>query len=67
MYQELLDIVRSGDQPDNEEASSASTDITEPYRAADNYSANMPVVLEESETEFPSFSAKRGKNKAAAK
>lgn len=60
MYQELLDIVRNGDQPD-EEASSASTDITESQNrpAANNYSANMPVVLEESETEFPSFSAKK--------
>ena len=62
MYQELLDIVRSGDQPE-EEASSASTDITD-HRALDNYHANMTVVPEESETEYPSFTAKRGNNKA---
>lgn len=61
MYSELLDIVRGAEQPDEEEASSASTDVTE-YRAADNYAANMPIVAEESETEYPSFSAKRKPN-----
>lgn len=65
MYQELLNIVRSGDEPE-EEASSASTDITDQYRAADNYTANMTVVPEESETEYPSFTAKRGNTKATA-
>jgi len=51
MYKELLDIVRNSDQPDD---TSTSTDVTN--RA---YAANLPVVLEESETEFPSFSMKK--------
>ena len=57
MYTELLDIVRNAEQA-GEEANSESTDVTE-YRAADNYAANMPIVDEESETEYPSFSIKR--------
>ena len=62
MYKELLDIVRNGDQPE-EEAGSTSTDMTEPRTtAADQYASNMPVVVEESETEFPSFSAKKKNN-----
>lgn len=54
MYQELLDIVRSEDQPVDDGAS-ASTNTTVP----NFYDANMPVVMEESETEFPSFSMKK--------
>jgi len=51
MYQELLEIVRSGD---DEDESGTSTDATRP----DSYS-NMGVIVEESEPEFPSFSAKK--------
>ena len=58
MYSELLDIVRGAEDPDDTETGSASTDVTE-YRAADNYAANMPIVAEESETEYPSFSVKK--------
>jgi len=60
MYQELLDIVRNADQADD---ASVSTDAT----AAKGYEANMPVVLEESETEYPSFSMKKRGGGAAAK
>ena len=56
MYQELLDIVRSSDEPDD---TSASSDATRPESKAHSYAANMPVVAEESETEYPSFSMKK--------
>ena len=55
MYQELLDIVRNVDEPPADDHISASTDISGPR----GYEANMPVVVEESETEFPSFSMKK--------
>ena len=54
MYQELLDIVRSGDEPEAD-----TTSASDVSRAADNYHANMNVIAEESETEYPSFSQKR--------
>ena len=52
MYQELLEIVA-----ETEEDSGASTDAT----VADSrgYAPNMPVVAEESETEYPSFNQKK--------
>lgn len=65
MYQELLDIVRNGDKPDEE--TSASTAVTDyPSRAADNYSANMPIVAEVDEPEYPSFGGKAKIPQAAA-
>jgi len=54
MYQELLDIVRNADSPADD--ASTSTDATAAHKG---YEANMPVVLEESETEYPSFSMKK--------
>ena len=52
----MLEIVAEAEQniDDND---GASTDITE----ADSrgYAANMPVVAEESETEYPSFDRKK--------
>ena len=60
MYQELLDIVRTADQVDDTE--SVSTDATAP--AGKGYEAKMPVVLEESGENFPSFSEKQPAAKA---
>ena len=49
MYAELLDIVRGADQPEDD-VSGTSTEATR-----NEYVANMPVVEEESEAEYPSF------------
>lgn len=58
MYQELLDIVRSSEEPDD--TSATSSDATRPESTTShNYVPNMPVVAEESETEYPSFSMKK--------
>ena len=51
MYAELLDIVRGAEQPEDSDVSGTSTEATR-YE----YAANMPVVVEESEAEYPSFS-----------
>lgn len=59
MYQELLEIVAENEQNLDDEGS--STDVT----AAESrgYAANMPVVMEESETEYPSFKQERKRGK----
>lgn len=56
MYQELLEIIAESEQNQDDE-SGTSTDVT----VADTrgYAANMPVVAEESETEYPSFKEKK--------
>ena len=59
MYQELLNIVRTADQVDDN--ASESTDTSVPQGKV--YEANMPVVMEESAENFHSFDQKKKKPK----
>ena len=59
MYQELLEIVAENEEDDS------TTDVTQ-VSDSRGYAPNMPVVAEESETEYPSFKQqKSGKSGGA--